>query len=69
VYGHKTITLHTYRNGRPAGSYVITDLTLRRPSGKGCDCGEEVTLIPAPDGTLQRLPPGSPLPSLPPPTS
>ncbi|WP_134105543.1 hypothetical protein [Kribbella pratensis] len=68
VYDHSTITLHTYRNGRRAGTYVITDLTLRRPSGKGCDCGEEVALVPAPDGTLRRRPPGSPSPTLPPST-
>ena len=65
LFDHSTLTLHTYRNGRTIGTYSITGLTLRRPGGKDCDCGDSIALVPTPDGTLQRRPADSPSPTIP----
>jgi hypothetical protein len=55
IYDHSSVTLETSRDGKRRGSYVVTGLALRRPSGKDCDCGESVRLIPEPDGRLGRV--------------
>jgi hypothetical protein len=54
VYDHHSIRLETFAGGKKRASYRIDDLTLRQPSGKGCDCGEGVDLIPQADGTLVK---------------
>jgi hypothetical protein len=54
VYDQSTVTLRTSVGGQPIASYRIDGLTLRRPSGKGCDCGEVATLVPTADGRLVR---------------
>ena len=66
VYDHASIRFETFAGGKKRASYQINDLTVRRPSGKGCDCGEQVDLIPQAGGTLvkRRDLVGSPSPSV-----
>jgi hypothetical protein len=52
IYDHPSVTLETFADGKRLDSYVITGVVLRRPSGKNCDCGESVGLIPQPGGRL-----------------
>ena len=52
IYDHSSVTLETFADGKRLGSYLITGLALRRPSGRNCDCGESVDLIPQPGGRL-----------------
>ncbi|WP_112244093.1 hypothetical protein [Kribbella monticola] len=66
VYDHASIRLETFVGAKMRASYQLDDLSLRRPTGKGCDCGEQVDLIPQADGTLvkRRDLPSSPSPSV-----
>ena len=62
IYDHSSVTFEAFGDGRRRGSYVLTGLALRRPSGKDCDCGESVYLIPQPGGQLVRKQLGPPGP-------
>jgi hypothetical protein len=50
-----TFRLDVAVGGRITQTYEIADLTLRKPSGKGCDPGESVVLVPAAGGRLVVL--------------
>ena len=50
-----TLRLDVAVSGRITQTYEIADLTLRKPSGKGCDAGESVLLVPAVGGRLVVL--------------
>jgi hypothetical protein len=68
IYDHSSITLETFAKGKQLGSYRIDGLSLRRPSGKDCDCGESVDLLPQPDGRLiprQQVASSTPAPTSP----
>jgi hypothetical protein len=56
-----TLRLDVAVGGRITQTYEIADLNLRKPSGKGCDAGESVVLVPAVGGrlvVLERYDPG-----------
>ncbi|MEV6416563.1 hypothetical protein [Kribbella sp. NPDC051718] len=53
IYDAKSVRLQVYRGERLTDTFGGS-VSLRRPSGKGCGCGESIRLAPA-GGVLQRV--------------
>ncbi|WP_328327837.1 hypothetical protein OHA70_01980 [Kribbella sp. NBC_00382] len=53
IYDAKSVRLDVYRGARRTDSFSGS-VSLRRPSGKDCDCGESIRLAPA-GGVLSRV--------------